>query len=146
MAETKEQIAAERDALRAENDRLRLQLGAGTAGTAQAAQHTFELSEGARQELAQNGEVVIGGVRMTRDQVRARLSADQQGLDLGTAEPPNRVEQPARGGVEGVDFIYPSVAPGLIDPAVAGTPGINGPSADTAPDQEADTAPDQEDE
>lgn len=136
MAETKDDIAAERDRLRAENDRLKGQLAA--AGAAQGAyrpQQQFMLSEGDRQELALHGVVNVGGRLLTRDEVAAKLSWEQRGLDLGDAEPiPGTVQAPRTSAVEGVDFIYPSVAPGLIDPAVAGTPGISGPPAtDTTP-------------
>lgn len=140
MADTKEEIAAQRDALLAENDaliseneNLRGQLaaaGAATRGPA-APQHTFQLSEGDRQELAMRGVLAVGGRVRTREEVRAMLPESQRNVDLGTAEPafPADAER-VRDGVEGVDFIYPSVAPGFIDPAVAGTPGINGPAAD----------------
>lgn len=133
MAETKDDIAAERDQLREENNRLRAQLeAAGRPAGAATAQHTFQLSEGDRQALAMNGEVNIGGRMRTADEVRAMLGDDQQNVDLGTAEAPKHPEmvRPA-GDVRGVDYVWPSVAPGQIDPAVAGTPGISGPPADS---------------
>jgi hypothetical protein len=143
MPETKEEIAAqrdalqdERDALQAENENLRGQLAAAgaarTGGSPVAAPaHTFELSEGDRQELAMRGVLAVGGRLRTRDEVRDMLGEDQRNVDLGTAEPqlPPGYRSD-RGAVEGVDFVYPSVSPGRIDPAVAGTPGINGPAAD----------------
>jgi hypothetical protein len=132
MAETKDDIATERDALKAENDKLRAQLAAsGTTARAYAPAQTFQLSEGDRQELVAHGRVNVGGVLLDREQVRAKLGEDQQGVDLGDSEP-DVSPAPAgrRGAVAGVDFVYPSVAPGLIDPAVAGTPGISGPAAD----------------
>lgn len=137
MSETKEQIAEERDALRAENDRLheevaKLQAAAGPArGYAPAQQ--FMLSEGDRQELVQRGVVAIGGRLRTRAQVAEMLGDRQAGIDLGTASPSDVLLQEAeRGAIRGVDYVYPSVAPGQIDPAVAGTPGINGPAATDA--------------
>lgn len=129
MAETKDQIAEERDRLKAENETLRAQLAA-AGGRMPAAQHTFQLSEGQRQELVQNGVVNVGGRMLTADEVRERLGDDQRDLDLGDAPVPSWYV-PGREGsaVAGVDFVYPSVAPGQIDPKVAGLPGINGPAA-----------------
>lgn len=131
MAETKDDIAAERDQLRQENQQLRAQLAAAPpAGAPNVAQHKFQLSEGDRQELAVRGIVNIGGRAMTREDVEAELGEDQQGVDLGDAEPPVGFQRPAeRSAIRGVDYVWPSVEPGKIDPAVAGTPGINGPSA-----------------
>lgn len=136
MSETKDDIAAERDQLRAENENLRGQLAAAGARPAGTRRVEFQLSEGERQELAANGVVNVGGVRMTREDVEARLGGRQAGIDLGDADPVDggAVEQGERGAVRGVDYIYPSVRPGAIDPAVAGTPGINGPSADDVPE------------
>jgi len=134
--ELKDDIAAERDALKAENERLKAQLAAiGQATRAYAPAQTFQLSEGDRQELIAHGVVNVGGVAMTRDDVRAKLGDDQQNVDLGTAEidPATAAamqQHRPQGAQPGVDFVYPSVAPGQIDPAVAGTPGISGPAAD----------------
>lgn len=138
MSELKDEIAAERDALREENQRLRAQLTAAgsPAGAYQPAQR-FQLSEGDRQELETYGVVNIRGRRMTREQVLAELGDDQQDVPIGEPDPAldrsgDLAGQRPNAGIPGVDFIYPSVAPGLIDPAVAGTPGISGPAADTA--------------
>jgi hypothetical protein len=148
--ETKEEIAAERDRLRAENENLRGQLTASgvtrTAGTAAPAAHTFQLSEGDRQELATTGLVNVGGRAMTRDEVRAALGKDQQNIDLGTAEPTYVPPAGRSTGVEGVDYIYPSVSPGFIDPNVAGTPGISGPAATGTPPPAAASADNATDE
>jgi hypothetical protein len=139
MAETKEDIAAERDQLREDNDRLthevealRGQLtAAGSAPRGYAPAQQFTLSEGDRQELVQRGVVNIGGRRMTRDQIREALPDSYAAVDLGTAKPADGdVQDVERTAVRGVDYVYPSVQPGRIDPAVAGTPGINGPAAD----------------
>jgi len=147
MPETKDDIAAERDQLRAENEQLRGQLAAAgataTAGRAATPQYRFELSEGDRQELEMRGVVSIGGRLMTRDEVLAELAAagpdeqgnnDQSGVQIAEAPAATRVDVaslPGRGpGIAGVDYVWPSVERGKIDPAVAGTPGVNGPAAD----------------
>lgn len=133
MAETKDDIAAERDALKRENDNLRAQLAArGQAPATGTPQHTFMLSEGDRQELVQRGVVNINGRLMTRDDVRAEMGDRGKNVDLGTAEPdPQLLKSAERTSIRGFDYVYPSVEPGKIDPEVAGTPGINGPAADT---------------
>jgi hypothetical protein len=135
MAENLQAVAAERDALRAENENLRGQLsaaGAAQPGTAAPVQHQFVLSEGHRQELATTGVANINGRLMTAAQVRAELGEGQKKVEIPDVKPTVQVP-PTRekSAVPGVDFVYPSVAPGLIDPKVAGTPGINGPSAPT---------------
>jgi hypothetical protein len=73
MAETKEEITAERDRLRADNAALRAQLAAST-GQPPAAVHRFQLSEGDRAELEMHGRANIGGELMTADEVRAKLA------------------------------------------------------------------------
>ena len=140
MAETKEEIAAERDhlarendTLQSENERLKAQLAAaGRPAGVTTPQHTFQLSQGDLSELERNGWVSIGGKVMTTEEVRAELAAVGQGR-VEIAEPENpQVPMPVEGGnVRGFDFVYPSVARGQIDPAVAGTPGISGPAAET---------------
>jgi hypothetical protein len=137
MSETKDDIAAERDKLRAENERLRNQLAAaGRPAGVVAAQHTFQLSEGDRQELEIRGVVAIGGRLMTKAEVEeAMAEAGQKGVTIKDAPEETRVQitkdTPGIGpGVRGIDYVYPSVERGKIDPAVAGTPGISGPSAD----------------
>jgi hypothetical protein len=146
MSETKDDIAAERDALRAENENLRGQLtaaGTGQPGRAAPVQHTFILSEGNRQELAATGVTNIGGRQMTRAQVAELLTDDQRNVDIPEVDPAAAtVLPPARPnlGIPGVDYVWPSVAPGVIDPAVAGTPGINGPAATDAQAHRLDDA------
>jgi hypothetical protein len=79
----------------------------------------------------------------TRDEIADQMAAagpdesghnDQSGVQIAEAPEATRVDPatlPARGpGVAGVDYVWPSVERGKIDPAVAGTPGISGPSAD----------------
>lgn len=129
----KDQLAA---AL-AENESLRAQLAAAPPGTARAYQapYTFQLSEGDRQELEAHGAVNIGGRMMTKDDVvKAMAAAGQKGVTIADAPEATRLDLnalPGRGpGVAGIDFVYPSVERGKIDPKVAGTPGINGPAAD----------------
>jgi hypothetical protein len=131
MAETKEAIAAERDRLRRENEQLRGQLAAAGAGRPNTTTAQFELTEGNRQDLLARGETVIGGRRYTRDQVESAIEGnpDYDRVDLGDTEPAAQPATRAQGDIPGVDFVYPSVLAGRIDPAVAGTPGINGPAA-----------------
>lgn len=137
MAETKEDIAAERDQLRAENEELRRKLraamdqaGRQAAPGPVAPQQMFQLSEGDRQELVAHGWLNVGGRLRTRDEVRDMLGGDQRNVDLGDREPdPLPVGIRRDSAVPGVDYVYPSVAPGQIDPKVAGTPGISGPAA-----------------
>src|ERR1700749_92874 len=74
MPETKEDVTAERDKRRAENEQLRAQLqaagGAGSAvGRASVPQHVFQLSEGDRQELEIRGAINVGGRLMTKADV-----------------------------------------------------------------------------
>jgi hypothetical protein len=139
MSETKEEIAAERDALRAEvdtlnaeRDRLAGELAAAGAGRRPAAQHTFQLSQGQLTELESFGVTNVDGVQHTTEEVRGMLTGDQAGLEIAEASAPAAAPAVAvdRGEPRyGVDFVYPSVEPGKIDPAVAGTPGISGPAA-----------------
>lgn len=152
MAETKDEIAAEREKLRADNQRLREQLNAAGHPGAPAAQHRFLLSEGERQELEIYGVVAKDGVVLTREEVLDRLGDDQAGIEIGepTAGNDKRAAVLAQrrqgGNVRGVDFVYPSVTRGGIDPAVAGTPGINGPAADQLSDVDALADVDDDDE
>lgn len=140
MSETKDEIAAERDQLRAENENLRGQLAASGVRRPAPVSHEFMLSEGQRQELLTNGVTTIGGVRTTREDIERRLSTRQADVELGDAEPVDGgVGVRVQGNTPGVDFVYPSVYAGAIDPAVAGTPGISGPAAYT---DEAPPAPD----
>jgi hypothetical protein len=138
-ADTKPTGQTEVERLRAEVERLRAQLAAsGTAPRVAQPEHTFQLSEGDRQELEIRGVVNINGRLMTKADVEAELGENQQRVEIadapeGTKVDPRTLQQVrerAANPVRGVDFVYPSVAPGKIDPAVAGTPGINGPSAD----------------
>lgn len=136
MAETKDEIAAERDSLRARVSELQAQVAAG--GRVVAPRQTFTLSEGDRQDLVANGVVNVAGRLRTRAEVADLLGPDQAGVDLGDRDPSPAVaaalkQQRAQGTTPGVDFVYPSVEAGGIDPALAGTPGISGPAAGDAP-------------
>lgn len=115
--------------LRRENAQLRAQLSA--AGRVRAPAHTFQLSEGDRQELLVSGFVNINGVRRSREEVAEMLEPAQEGVDLGDKDPVDGqgMGPVERSAIRGVDYIWPSVEPGFIDPDVAGTPGVNGPSA-----------------
>lgn len=141
MAENKDEIAADRDRLRKENNALRAQLDQAGRPAGYQPQQRFQLSEGDRQELEVRGVVNIGGRLMTKADVEhAMAAAGQRGVEIADAPDDTRISDATlkdldRGpGVRGIDYVYPSVAPGFIDPAVAGTPGISGPPApaDTA--------------
>jgi hypothetical protein len=137
---TKADLEQRLAAAQAENENLRGQLvaatGLATAGRTYQPAQTFFLSEGDRQELERHGVANIGGRLMTVDQVRAELakSDTQSGVEIGDPKPGTdrreiakaALSQPAN--IRGVTYVYPSVADGLIDPAVAGTPGITGPA------------------
>ena len=73
MAETKDDIAAERDALRAENEKLRAQLAAASVGTVPAPKPY--LTEGERQDLITFGVTndVHTGQRLNLHQARERF-------------------------------------------------------------------------
>jgi hypothetical protein len=140
MSETKEEIAAERDALReevkrvtAERDRLTGEVAAAGANRVAVPAHTFQLSQGQLADLETFGVTTVGGRQVTADEVRGMLEGNQAGLEIQEASAPAAVPViPDRGEPRyGVDFVYPSVAPGQIDPAVAGQPGISGPPADS---------------
>lgn len=149
MAETKAQIEEERDRLRAENERLRGQLA--TAGAvprvAQAAQSAPWLSEGERQELETYGRATspFTGQEVTAAQAREA----HPGVDIAEAKPgavkaagplPRRVAAPR----EGVDYVYPSVAPGVLAQEFGGpaeTPVPVDTGADVDPDADPDPDP-----
>lgn len=125
--------AAELKRLQAENENLRGQLAAAGARntTAAPAAHVFQLSEGQRQELQMHGNAVIDGKMMTIDEVRKILPPGQTTVEI--TAPKTVRELPAertRDKIAGIDYIYPSVEYGKLDPAVAGQPGVSGPAAD----------------
>ena len=132
MPETKDEIAAERDRLRADNEQLRGQLAAAGATRQPYRPIPFMLTEGARQELEMYGVATINGRQYTREEALAAAeAAGQTGIEIAEPSVARKPTAPVqRGAVRGVDYVYPSVAPGLIDPEVAGMPGINGPAAE----------------
>jgi hypothetical protein len=132
MAEqTKADLEAEIARLTKDNENLRGQLAAAGARPP-AAQHQFLLSEGQRQELALNGNVLVNGQYLTADQVVSKLGPDQQGLELDVPDKARELpREVTRDKVAGIDYVYPSVAYGQVDPAVAGQPGVHGPAATT---------------
>lgn len=114
MAETKEDVVAERDALRADNDALRAQLAAATApaaGLAAPVQHRFQLSEGDRQDLELRGFINVNGRVMTKDDVLGALEPDQSGVEIADASDealaliPHIVGADRGKGVAGLDYI-----------------------------------------
>lgn len=120
MAETKDEIAAQRDQLRAENEQLRGQLvelaGRSPARVTFPARPAFGLSEGERQDLELHGVTSspFDGSRILASDYdvdvltvagRKRL-ADEQARRAAAGD--------ARAAVEGVDYVYPSVAPGVL--------------------------------
>jgi hypothetical protein len=121
--------------LRAENEQLRGQLAAAGARRANVAAPKPYLTEGERQDLITFGVTtdVHTGRRLNLHEARekypdADLSNASDGAVAGADR--DRTEAAERGSVRGVDYVWPSVAPGKIDPAVAGTPGISGPAAE----------------
>lgn len=135
MAQTKDEIAADRDRLAAENDALRARLtalGQTDVPGAQGPARLF-LSEGDRQDLEMHGRVNLGGRSMTTEQVTDALQGGpQEGVEIAEkpiGAPDQAPPAVAPTSIRGFDYVYPSVARGVIDPKVAGTPGINGPAA-----------------
>lgn len=118
---------AELAALRAENDRLKGQLAQATARTPNVQAAKPYLTEGERQELITFGRSGDLNLKTAKERFPdADLSGATDVARKASTEDETRTE---RGAVRGVDFVYPSVRPGFIDPEVAGTPGINGPAA-----------------
>lgn len=134
--EPKAKQPTELERLRAENENLRGQLAAaGAARQTGQVTHEFTLSEGDRQELETYGVVNINGRQYTTDEVRKELAKNKAYANVEIEDAPEATRRKPTSrtelaGVRGIDYVYPSVRPGAIDPAVAGTPGINGPSAD----------------
>lgn len=120
MSETKDEIAAQRDALVAENERLKGELAAARAGGASPAMVTLAapapdfLSEGDRQAMEINGVV-------NRATDGRELLASDFGIDVKTEQGRANLERAqarkaeGRTAIRGVDYVYPSVAPGVLD-------------------------------
>lgn len=118
---------AEVAALRAENDRLKGQLAQATARTANVAPAKPYLTEGERQELITFGRSGRLNLKTAAQRFpEADLSGATDVAKKASTEDELTVERPA---IRGFDYVYPSVAPGVIDPAVVGEPGITGPAA-----------------
>lgn len=130
MAETKDEIAAERDRLRAENENLRGQLAAAGARTPHVAAPPPFLSEGERQDLITFGVTTTrGGRPLNLHDAREQYPGaqlDQASAAAVLAADRDRDARRARPAVPHVDYVYPSVAPGELAPEAAGTPGISG--------------------
>lgn len=131
LIEERDKLLVELKAKTAEVESLRGQLAAAGAGRVVAPVHTFELNQGQLAELETSGVTNVNGRQVTTDQVRGMLSGGQANLPIRDASNP---VTPAtvvgrRGAAYGVDYVYPSVEPGRIDPAAAGQPGISGPPA-----------------
>lgn len=140
MAESKADLEQRVQQLEEDNDRLRGQLAAAGARPASVAPAPFVLTEGDRQQLEATGFATIGGRVLLTEEVRELLGADS-GVEIrdvsetqrAAAESTVRALRVGTGaeqqGIRGVTHVWPSVEPGGIDPAVAGTPGISGPAA-----------------
>lgn len=144
MADPKTDPKADRIAeLEAENTRLKGDLAAASTRRPYVAA-VPQLTEGDRLQAEQLGYATVGGVVYTRDELVAKLKEwGQEGVTIGQPAPAQR-EEAARlvgalrqdkdaatspEGIRGFTHVWPSVAPGRIDPTVAGLPGVNGPSA-----------------
>lgn len=124
MALTKAELEERAARLEADNERLRGQLATAGAGQriAQATPRTPWLSEGERQELEAYGAAVspFTGQRVTADEAReaypdVEIREAKPGAVRAAGPAPRRTAQPR----EGVDFVYPSVAPGQLADDVA---------------------------
>lgn len=124
--------------LQAENELLRTQLAAAGQPRVAGPARTFFLTEANRLELEQRGFTTVGGELLDTAEVRKRLARTDQDVDIADAPEGAReeaavtvaaVRRDDQGAQYGVTHVYPSVRPGQIDPAVAGSPGISGPSA-----------------
>jgi len=124
MAETKEEIAAERDQLRAELERTQGELAAARAGGASQARVTmvgrpeFGLSEGERQALEANGVAnsAFDGRLLLADDYGIEVKTDLARRNIEHAREAAAKANAGTGAIWGVDFVYPSVAPGVLDP------------------------------
>jgi hypothetical protein len=135
MAETKDELQRRVDELQADNEKLRGQLATATGRTVPAPA-PFALTEGDRQELEARGYATVGGRVITTEEARKLApGVEIRDVDGALAEERDRVVGALRtapgGNVRGVDYVWPSVERGGIDPTVAGVPGISGPAAGT---------------
>jgi hypothetical protein len=105
--------------LRAENERLRGQLAASGADNRLSQNRATRpfLSEGERQDLELNG---VTNSPFTGERLTAQGEGVETVRDPQTAALPPVRTTGDRPGVEGFDFVYPSVAPGVLDPKLTG--------------------------
>lgn len=132
---TKAALEQEVARLRAENEQLRGSLAASGARPAANAPAALPfLTEGQRQELLTFGQTARAGGGPLLSLSEARDLWPDAELDDATDQAKAtderlRTEVVERAGIRGFDYVYPSVAPGVLDPAVVGTPGISGTAA-----------------
>lgn len=116
---TKEALAARNDALVSENETLRGELAAARAGGASPARVTLAapdpkfLCEGDRQALEVNGVVnsSLTGRQLLASDFGIKVKTEQGQENLRRAQAETSEE---RAGIRGVDFVYPSVARGVL--------------------------------
>jgi len=116
---TKEELAARNDALVSENEALRGELAAARAGGASPARVTLAtpdpnfLCEGDRQALEINGVVnsATNGRQLLASDFGITVKTEQGRENLRRAQAQTMEE---REGIRGVDFVYPSVARGVL--------------------------------
>jgi hypothetical protein len=119
MPETKDDLTAQRDTLLAENERLRGELAAARVGAASPARVTLAtpdpnfLCEGDRQALEINGVVnsATSGKQLLASDFGVTVKTEQGRENLKRAQAQTTQE---REGIRGVDFVYPSVARGVL--------------------------------
>ena len=125
MSETKDDIAAERDQLRAqleaaqaENEGLRGQLATAGANTSPARvtfvdRPPYPLSEGERQALITEGVISspFNGRQMLASDYDLEVTTDAGRERLAAVQAKSEGD---RQGIRGVDYVYPSVAPGVL--------------------------------
>lgn len=157
MAPTKDELEAENAQLREELDRTRGQLTEARAGLGGVQRVTFptspgfQLSEGIRQDLEQQGvarDPNTGAELLASDfDVEVRTAAGRLNLEQAQQR---RAKLGDRPGIRGVDYVYPSVAPGVLAAdapvrgAVADTTRIEGVHDDTPAADVADVDQDQQ--
>jgi hypothetical protein len=118
MAETTKDDAVQTRVreLEGENARLKEELRASRADQRLShgrAERPF-LSEGERQDLQQYG---VTNSPFTGERITAQDEGVETKVDPASV-PPARTG--SRGAVEGFDYVYPSVAPGVLDPKLTG--------------------------
>lgn len=125
---TKADLEAKLAAVQAENETLRGQLTEARAGAASPARITFagrpqyrggtKLSEGERQDLEMNGvanDPNGGGLLLASDfGVEVKTEAGRTALENAVKRRDGDRAVDGGDGIEGVDFVYPSVARGVL--------------------------------